>query len=154
MFVFPGGRLDPGDHHAAGDLHADVLQRTRRHATPALACALAAAAIRETAEETGLIVPSLASLRYLGRAITPRASPIRFHARFFMADAADARGDLAGSGELVDLGWFTIPAALRLPLVDITEFMLHEIDRRLTSSSTLASPFYTYRRGRPVIRHE
>ena len=154
VFVFPGGRVDPGDHRVSVDLHDDVLLRTKQHMTPATARALAAAAIRETAEETGLTISSAGALRYLGRAITPYASPIRFHARFFMADAADARGDLAGSGELVDLGWFAIPEALRLPLVDITEFMLHEIGRRLTHPSTTTTPFYTYRSGRPIIRHE
>lgn len=154
VFVFPGGRLDPSDHRVSVDLHGDVLLRTKRHATPELARALAATAIRETAEETGLTLSSAAALRYLGRAITPYASPIRFHARFFMADAADARGDLAGSGELVDLGWFAIPEALRLPLVDITEFMLHEIGRRLANPSATGTPFYAYRGRRPIIRHE
>ena len=36
------------------------------------------------------IAPAHDRLRFLGRAITPASAPVRFHARFFMADAADA----------------------------------------------------------------
>ena len=57
---------------------------------------LAVAAIRETYEETGLWIgehiagrlrPNLQCLEYLARAITPASSPIRYNARFFMAEA-------------------------------------------------------------------
>ena len=92
--------------------------------------ALALAAIRETFEETGLIVghplapgekaprttssawaeffdtghlPALDKLDYVARAITPPYRPIRFHARFFITDADHATGTLGGSGELIDL---------------------------------------------------
>jgi 8-oxo-dGTP pyrophosphatase MutT (NUDIX family) len=155
MFVFPGGRLDAADRAPSphGELKPATLAAMARHSRPAMARALAVAAVRETVEETGLAVPGLAALDYLGRAITPSQSPIRFHARFFIADAAAATGTIGGSGELVDLDWYPLAAALRLPLVDITEFMLHEIGRRLANPPPRA-PVYLYRGMRPVIRHE
>ena len=57
-FVFPGGRLDPEDVGipAHGDLRGPVMQRLQRKASARKARALACAAIRETFEETGLIV--------------------------------------------------------------------------------------------------
>src|SRR6185295_9216081 len=59
-YVFPGGRLDPSDASIAPSTHlaTTVLEELRAHGacTPQLARALANAAIRETFEETGLLV--------------------------------------------------------------------------------------------------
>src|SRR5689334_21730448 len=59
-YVFPGGRLDPSDASVApaAPLASHVLDELRAHGgcTPALARALATAAIRETFEETGLLL--------------------------------------------------------------------------------------------------
>src|SRR5258708_26986438 len=59
-YVFPGGRLDPSDAGVApsGPLAPNVLADLRTHGgcTPELARALATAAIRETFEETGLLL--------------------------------------------------------------------------------------------------
>src|SRR5205807_6364422 len=60
-FVFPGGRVDPADRHmpVARSLdpgaQANLMKRVA-HPSPAGARALALAAIRETFEETGLVV--------------------------------------------------------------------------------------------------
>jgi 8-oxo-dGTP pyrophosphatase MutT (NUDIX family) len=59
------------------------------------------------------LAPDLRHLDYLGRAITPPDSPIRFHARFLVADAEHARGELGGSGELLNLHWLAIDEAVR-----------------------------------------
>ncbi len=170
-FVFPGGKLDPDDLRA-------------RPATPlspaasfgAKSQALAMAAIRETFEETGLILaapgdvgadsgpswshfhglgvaPRLDALRGLARAITPASSPIRFHARFFAASANAVRGTLAGSGELEELDWYPISDALKLPVIDVTEFVLREVLAGYGATTARPRiPLYSYRNNRPVIR--
>jgi 8-oxo-dGTP pyrophosphatase MutT (NUDIX family) len=119
--VFPGGAVDPGDHGArhASPLRAQVLRRLSLSADPALAQAIPIAAARELEEETGLSLgtpPALAGMDYLCRAVTPEASPVRFDARFFVVDAAEVSGTLAGSGELEDLRWWTVEAALEVEL--------------------------------------
>src|SRR3546814_221205 len=57
-YVFPGGRVDRSDAFVqpATPLRPDVLERLSRSATPRRALALAMAAVRETFEETGLVV--------------------------------------------------------------------------------------------------
>lgn len=116
-FVFPGGALDPEDATApeAAPLRPACLARLTKHADPALAPALARAAVRETFEETGLILgrddarapelaegmtdpswrdflasghlPACDALTFIFRAITPPYRPKRFDARFFLAEA-------------------------------------------------------------------
>ncbi len=175
MFVFPGGRVDAEDARIAPAraLSDETLRLLHLSGQAARARALANAAIRETFEETGLILgraaplaqhgtnhgwiafaasglaPDHAPLRFLGRAITPPESPMRFHARFFLADGAHAQGTLAGSGELTDLDWYTLDAALRLPIIDVTQYML-----TLASEGTRAhhAPLYSYRHGKPLNR--
>ncbi len=140
-FVFPGGRLDPDDHTppTAGELAEATMHRLmrKRRASKRKARALALAAIRETFEETGLIVgrehggaidpasvapdwqdffaagyaPAVDALDYIYRAVTPPDNFRRFDARFFFVDAVHAFGDIGGSGELVDLQWIPIDEA-------------------------------------------
>jgi len=149
VFVFPGGGVEPADFQAAPlrGLDPDCARRTG--APPPLAEALAAAALRETAEETGLRLPNdHGALKLLARAITPTNSPIRFHARFFMTEAETADADHADSHELTDLDFRTLDEALTLPLMDVTQAMLGALKR-----SADAPPFlWAYRRGRPYRR--
>jgi 8-oxo-dGTP pyrophosphatase MutT (NUDIX family) len=164
VYVFPGGRLDPADAQVAPlrPLRAEVIARFAGICTPKRAQALAVAAVREAHEETGLLLgttdtsgirPDLAGLDVLARAITPSESPIRFHARFFIADGSQAAGQLGGSGELLDLHWAPLPEALKLPLADVTEFMLGEIGRRLAAvRHDGAVPLWGYRRGAARVR--
>jgi len=121
-FVFPGGRVERSDARmpVATPLHAAVearLLKRVRHPSPAKARAFALAAIRETFEETGLLIgrrqasarsapgergnpgqpatlfeqagvyPDLASMHFVARALTPPGRPRRFDTRFFAADA-------------------------------------------------------------------
>ena len=161
-FVFPGGRVDPGDSRIRPphDLHPAVLSRLCVGCSENKARALALAAIRETYEETGLLVgepetptlrsrspqwaaflrhdvnPRLDVLHYIARAITPPHRNRRFDARFFMVDAEHIQGDVherpEGSGELLDLHWVTLKRAQDLPqLPIITRTVLHELERRL-----------------------
>ena len=177
-FVFPGGKLDQGDigvRPATGFAAATAEAVQRAAASRAKAEALAAAAIRETFEETGPIIarqgdvgaaagegwtpfrerglaPRLDVLDFVARAITPASRPIRFHARFFAASAEAASGELKGSGELEDLGWYTVSEALKLPVIDVTEFVLHEIARRHRGEHRAHAPLYSYRNDKPVVR--
>ena len=173
-FVFPGGKLDPDDRLVA------TAQSAQSRATPATR-ALEAAAIRETFEETGLLlacpgdlghaasgksastwdifrerqlVPDARSLRLLARAITPTDSPIRFHARFFTAHNAPVTGTIKGSGELLDLDWYPLADAKKLPVIDVTEFVLGEIGNR-TGQGSLEGPvaFWRYRSGKPILSY-
>jgi 8-oxo-dGTP pyrophosphatase MutT (NUDIX family) len=157
IYVFPGGRLDEEDSRASGfpePLHpavtADLQSGSRRPGA-----AFARAAIRETFEETGLMLasepaphapkssapvwqafagkgraPSFGDLDFICRAITPTYSKRRYNTRFFLARGELARGDLAGSGELLDLGWRTLEELRTLGLVDVTQYVLREALRR------------------------
>lgn len=130
--VFPGGGVDQEDFSAevAAPLRREVVARLCRGAAPALAHALGHAAARELAEETGLTLgapPALAGLDYLCRAETPPERPIRFNARFFVADAALASGTLAGSGELEQLDWYALDAVLKLDLALATRVVLDQL---------------------------
>ena len=116
--------------------------------------ALATAAIRETWEETGLAVgrlegealrPDHGALGYLGRAITPAASPIRYHARFFMVHERATTGRLRGNGELADLAFVPIARALELPVIDVTRDFLRHLEALHTEAAPAATLFVHYR---------
>lgn len=184
-YVFPGGRVDPSDSRVkpATPLRADVAVRLARHCSPARARALAIAAVRETFEETGLMLakpapdgktvagrepwdafharglaPALDGLDYIFHAITPPGRPRRFNARFFMADAEALSGDIAGSGELGDIKWLAIRDALELHIPDITQHVLVEAERLLKSPPApdpdRSVPFYRTLRGRHHFGHD
>lgn len=150
-YVFPGGRLDPADRtsQVKTPLRPEVERRLCSHCAPAMAQALAVAAVRETEEETGLSLGyELHRLDYWLRAITPSASPIRFHARFFAAEARHLSGALRGNGELLDLDWRPVEECLKLPIVDVTEFLL----RRLAAGQAFdEAPLFSFRNGRAIV---
>ena len=133
-WVFPGGRVDPGDSRAKA-------ARELRPATEALLRqgglvrrpprAFALAAARETLEEAGLKLggdegPDLSKLDFICRAVTPPYRPRRFDARFFMADAEQVLADdrPVGGDELLHTRWFHLDEAERLDLPSITRFVL------------------------------
>jgi 8-oxo-dGTP pyrophosphatase MutT (NUDIX family) len=127
--VFPGGAVDREDATApaASEMAPHVAAMVEKSAKPRLARAIAMAAARELDEETGLTLgtpPALAGLDYLGRAITPPVSPIRFNARFFVVAKDALSGTLAGSGELEDLQWMGVEAALALDLARPTRAVI------------------------------
>lgn len=139
VLVFPGGRVDLADHRArpVSELSATTRRMLEISARPSLATALAACALRELHEETGLVMgeihgrfdrlfPDLAPLHYLTRAITPADRPIRFHARFLIAEARHAHGDIQGSGELEEVRFFALAELPAQPLAKITMMILEE----------------------------
>jgi 8-oxo-dGTP pyrophosphatase MutT (NUDIX family) len=156
-YVFPGGRIDPGDSRIriAAPMPAHVDSQLQRKLSAARARAAAVAAVRETFEESGLIIgakdprpgrpvpadwqdffatgmaPALDNLVYIARAVTPAHRPMRFNARFFMIDAGHVEGNLAGSGELLGQRWFPIEEARELELAGITQRVLLLIEELL-----------------------
>ncbi|MEQ9520129.1 MAG: NUDIX hydrolase [Parvibaculum sp.] len=174
-FVFPGGKLDPHDHEAeaATPLSQDE-SLAQTGASHAKTKALAMAAVRETFEETGYLLaaqgdigkatgetwnefrtmglaPALHHVTFMARAITPPQSPIRFHARFFQAPRTALSGTLKGSGELSDLDWYPLTEALKLPIIDVTEFILTEIQNSEKGNPRLSPPLYCYLNNKPRV---
>lgn len=176
-WVFPGGRIDAGDYRiaAARELDDGVAAALARTGAPARAAslprALAMAAVRETFEETGLLLarpvsgvapgrgswrdfralgllPDLAPLRFVARAITPPGRTRRFDARFFTADARAlvSLDPGSGSGELDELAWFDWDAALALDLPSITRAILHEVAAR-EDNPARPIPFHHFTRA-------
>ena len=164
-FVFPGGGIEVGDRemNVAGTLPAVVEDRLAVRVSRGaahLARSLALAAIRETFEETGLLIgedghgnppdapagawsdfaahgifPSLEGLHFIARAITPPRRPKRFDARFFAIDArAIARrlDNVVGPDtELTELVWQRLDTAATLDLPAITAVVLRELADRI-----------------------
>jgi 8-oxo-dGTP pyrophosphatase MutT (NUDIX family) len=147
VLVFPGGRVDRADHGAKAltELRPETEALLRHRAKPSLARAIGVAAIRELMEETGLLLgeqrggkllPDLAALDYLCRAVTPANRAMRFNARFLLAPAESVRGEIAGSGELEKLGWHTLDQARGQPLAAITFKILAEFAEWLALPAT------------------
>lgn len=178
-WVFPGGRIDRSDFTAAAanDLPAADMARLTREVPARRARALALAAVRETFEETGLLLaapapaasvagpwrefralgalPDLAALSYVARAITPPGRSRRFDARFFMADvqALLHPEPTAGSGELDEIAWLPLADTRPLDLPAITRFVLGEVGERLARPDR-PLPYVRMVRGRHVIEHQ
>jgi 8-oxo-dGTP pyrophosphatase MutT (NUDIX family) len=182
-FVFPGGRVDPVDHRMTfarpldPQAEAQLMKRLKR-ASAAKARAFALAAIRETFEETGLVLgvhseattkvprgpwtafaaanvlPDLGALHFIGRAITPPGRPRRFDARFFTMDASAIAHRVEGvtgpDAELVELVWMPLADAKQLDMPAVTGVMLEELDARIADGfgHDLPVPFYSMPRGR------
>lgn len=155
-WVFPGGRLDPGDSRApaAAELtpETEALLRLRGAKRPPRAYALAA--VRETREEAGLVVggaggPELDKLALVCRAITPPIRPRRFDARFFLADAdqvLSGEAPEAADDELLNTRWFSWDEAEALDLPRITRFVLGEVRQRL-AGQVQAPAFLRWHKG-------
>lgn len=182
-FVFPGGRVDPVDRRMPFarplDPHAEAqLMKRLQRASAAKARAFALAAIRETFEETGLLLgvrgevavpvprgpwsafaqagflPDLGTLHFIGRAITPPGRPRRFDTRFFTMDATAIAHRIEGmtgpDAELVELVWMTLAEAKQLDMAAVTGVMLEELDARIADGfgHDLPVPLYSMPRGR------
>jgi 8-oxo-dGTP pyrophosphatase MutT (NUDIX family) len=180
-FVFPGGGVDPCDKRMPTatplDPRAQARLMTRFHKASAVrARALALAAVRETFEETGLllgtraesarvpegpwssfaqhkVLPDLGAIHFIGRAITPPGRPRRFDARFFTMDASAIAHRIDGvtgpDAELVELVWMPLTDAKELDMPAVTGVMLEELDGRIADGMAhdLPVPFYRMIRG-------
>jgi len=165
MYVFPGGRTERSDLTAprTGTLHPGDTERLirgmGRNGTARRAEALVMSAIRETQEETGLligtagsaqsatrspawrafadkgVVPDLSAIRFVARAITPPGRVRRFDTRFFAADAEHVTNpdDLIANPEeeLDEVRWIGIDALGGVKVPTITETILELLKERL-----------------------
>jgi 8-oxo-dGTP pyrophosphatase MutT (NUDIX family) len=176
-FVFPGGRVEPYDgrmaaHGALAEEHQARLLKHVVRGMPARTRAFALGAIRETCEETGLVIgrrvadaprvpapawqpfadakvlPDLSQLHFIARAITPPTRNRRFDARFFAADAAGIAHRIEGvvgpDAELDEIVWLPIGEARGLDLPTITRVVLEELERRIAEGfgPHLPVPFF------------
>ncbi len=157
-YVFPGGRVDSGDHTDAVSLSAVCAARLGQHLLPAAPppAALVACVRRELREETSLCLPPAAPLRFIFRAITPPGSPRRFDARFFLADADDIDGpleDFSGAeDELSHLHWVSLDETRTLDLPFITEIVLAELRALLAGHEQPGVPFFDNSGPVPTFR--
>lgn len=177
-FVFPGGRVDPADRlmPVASPLDKRTVARLmRKMSEPSAAKArtFALTAIRETFEETGLligrkgnnsrkvpsgpwsefahanVVPDLATIHFIARAITPPRRPRRYDTRFFTADAtaiAHRIENVVGpDAELVELVWKPIAEAQKLDLIAITQIVLRDLQAQIDAGFSHDQPVPFYR---------
>lgn len=182
-FVFPGGRVEAGDRlmPSATELAPKVAAKLMLGAGPQQARALALSAIRETFEETGLMLgvkgklsrsvpggpwaafakagigPDLAALHYIARAVTPPGLVRRFDTRFFAVDAqAIARrvdGVVGPQAELVELRWVPIDDTEELGLHAVTAAILDELRARAAAGMRPGLPVPYYRmKNRRFVR--
>jgi 8-oxo-dGTP pyrophosphatase MutT (NUDIX family) len=184
-FVFPGGRVESTDRLMPAATELDPRTQARLQArsgrlSAGKARAFALAAIRETFEETGLMLgikrdkppvapdglwtafaqarvhPDLAAMHFVARAITPPGRPKRFDTRFFAVDAEQIVHRLDGvtgpQAELVELVWMPIAETQRLGLMTITAVVLEELEARAAAGMghDLPAPFYRMINGRFV----
>jgi 8-oxo-dGTP pyrophosphatase MutT (NUDIX family) len=186
-FVFPGGRVESKDRlvPTAAPLHerdtARLMQRVKRPSI-AKAAAFALAAIRETYEETGLmlgvprsqpmadppeawapfakagIIPDLSVMHFIGRAITPPGRPRRFDSRFFAADftsvARHDEGFVGVDSELVEVVWMPIGEARTPDIPGITAIVLEELQERIATGMSHDHPVPLYRMLHKKFRRE
>jgi 8-oxo-dGTP pyrophosphatase MutT (NUDIX family) len=167
-FVFPGGRVEPQDYLASvgsrmpGPIRAKLLRHLSGSPHPQRAYAMVHAALRETQEETGIVIgkgarigsgnasPDFEGFALLARAITPAGRPRRFDTRFFVvsADRITERTAIV-DGEFIAVEWFTIPEAREQDLPSITRMILEDLDTRINAGSVCdpeaSVPFYFMR---------
>lgn len=177
-FVFPGGRVDPADRlmPVARGLEKRTearLLRKMSNPSPARARTFALTAIRETFEETGLLIGrkttkppnappgpwsefakanvelDLSSIRFIARAITPPRRPRRYDTRFFTADASAIAHRIEGvvgpKAELVELVWMPIVEAGELDLIAITQLVLRDLQAQIDAGFSHKQPVPFYR---------
>lgn len=179
-YVFPGGAVDPEDANVALFAEPDeelarLLDVDKRQESTATPRQILAAALRELAEETGLLIgkpgqsgmtgyadagliPDASGLNYVFRAITPPGRTRRFDARFFLVDAATVHGDAddfsRACDELSHLHWVPMAEARRLELPFITEVVLAECAATVAASGDgplrppASVPFFDNRESR------
>ena len=144
--------------------------------------ALIVAAIRETFEETGLmlgrknigtpplipnttwehfstfgIFPCLDCLHFIARAVTPPEYPKRFDTRFFLADVMEVGHSIdfltTPNTEFTDLIWVPLQQAKTLDIPSITEKIIEEAEIRIASKlSPFLSVPFFYKKRNSFVR--
>ncbi len=171
VYVFPGGRVDPADSYAPAHDHPNARTSAILEAamSPARARACVLAAVRETFEETSLILgdkgqartaindpswkafhrngylPTLANIDVFGRAITPPHRNKRFDTWFFVArlNHEAANRPFQNSAELVDTNWFTFAQIKNLEMHRATQMMLGQLSLYLETGNPPYDVFFS-----------
>ncbi len=181
VYVFPGGRVDPGDSRVQAADHLNPRTKAILEASlpPARARAAVLAAIRETWEETGFIIgepqdyapysgnhpswisfskaglaPDLSEIHVIARAVTPPYRPKRFDTWFFMTRLPDAHAhrEFGDSDELLDTRWVSLNDAKTLKMHAITEMMIDVLSKYLkTEAAGPTVPYSRFERGNFVL---
>ncbi len=173
LWVFPGGRVERADHrapHGTGLRH-EVRATFDAHLPPGRGQALALAAIRETFEETGLLLakpappkpgagpwsdflaqgaaPDLEAIEIVARAITPPMVAKRYDTWFLTARAERLMSleRQPDCGELAEIAWLEFEEALALPLAGVTRSIIREAVARLDDPNR-PQPYMRFRGGR------
>lgn len=175
-WVFPGGRIDRGDAYGPGDGPSPSRGLMEVHVSPLRARAAPLAALRETYEETGLLVgrrvkpdrrargqawrvfkdhglaPAVSRLEVIARAVTPPMKPIRFDAWFFLARAEEVELVAVNDGtpELDRVDWFAVDDAFDLDLPTITRHVIKLAADRMDGGDH-APPYFRFLHGRGTV---
>ncbi len=171
VYVFPGGRVDRGDSYVdyAGELSPRTEAIMEAAFSPRKARAVVLASVRETYEETSLLLgkptasmrnhrdpswdafrgaglkPDLDGIEVFGRAITPPHRHKRFDAWFFVKHLdTPALPDIADSAELLNVGWFTFDEIAQLELQRATQMMLKVLEQYLAYDRPPHHIFYSH----------
>ncbi len=157
VWVFPGGKLEKSDIY---NPHLNISKKTMHNlellkTNEKKGYGLINAAIRETKEETGLklLNYNLEDLWVLARAITPTYQRLRFDTKFFVTSYNNFSNNIKGNGELHNLQFSYLEKALKLPLFDITEFLLEELLRKYNKeiSEEFFPLFWRYKKNTRII---
>lgn len=158
-YVFPGGAVDATDAgRGAQPLSVDCRARLAVHCPPDAPTpdTLAACALRELREETGLTPAPGTTMQLVFRAITPPGRTRRFDARFFLVSAAGVQGDAEAftdaEAELSHLHWIGLRQARALDLPFITEVVLAEVTALLAGHPQPGVPFFDNSGPVPTFR--
>ena len=178
VYVFPGGRVDRGDSYApyTRDLSPRTETILEAAYAPRRARALTLAAIRETYEETGLmlgrtdaftknlkhptwdafrqagIVPDLSDVEVFGRAITPPHRHKRFDTWFFVKEITGTRPDISDSVELLNVGWFTFGEIAALKTHRATDMMLMVLKKYMSRNTAPPTIFFSHMIGGKFVQ--
>ena len=163
MHVFPGGRVDQVDATERVTFTTDdVAGLAARGSTdePGIR-ALYSCAVRETAEEAGIVIAERdaagrlvidpAALPMVDHWVTPETESRRYDVRFFAVAVADGRARLTTT-EADEAGWIGPAAALaafaagRMAMLPPTESVLERL-----ATFTSAAEFLTHAVGQPVV---
>ena len=178
IYVFPGGRVDRADSYAGSVGQMSPRTKTVLEAaySPRQARALLLASVRETYEETSLMLgrkdpgarnlnhksydafrgagltPDISGIEVIGRAITPPRRHKRFDTWFFAKDM-NGKENLATSDshELLNVDWFTYDQIEELKTHPATDTMLKVMRRFLAQDNPPPQVFFMRLKGSKYI---
>lgn len=181
-YVFPGGRFDDDDLDLISEVHvterdhALLSDRLGPATSPQHVGAFALTALRETYEETGIIIgkpmptrtlprskawhrfvetgyrPDTSGLRFFARAITPPGRTRRYDTRFFVTTEAHISRQFAPlDQELSEVAWVAVADAQNRDVASITRLILKDLFEYLETPQQDRAhhpvPFYFFENG-------